>query len=100
MTHPLTNVLFWPMETGAKFVIAELAMPKELKKVCKMYGNPYETSALYIHQTNGLMGSYDRIKLYGARFPLNSSALRCAFGRMALDTLLSREISSQQGMIT
>ena len=38
---------------------------KELKKACKMHRIPYETSAPYIHQTNGIIESHNRIELYG-----------------------------------
>ena len=40
---------------------------KELKKACKMHRIPYETSAPYIHQTNGLIESHNRIELYGGK---------------------------------
>ena len=40
---------------------------KELIKACKMHRIPYETSAPYIHQTNGLIESYNRIELFGGK---------------------------------
>ena len=39
----------------------------ELKKACKMHRIPYETSAPYTHQSNGLIESYNRIELYGGK---------------------------------
>ena len=53
--------------TRCKVKYCRMDDAKELKKSCKMHRIPFETSAPYIHETNGLIEAYNRIELYGGR---------------------------------
>ena len=66
----------------------------ELKKACKMHRIPFETSAPYIHQSNGLIESHNRIELYGGKVSLNNVGHRCASGHSVWLTMPSRATST------
>ena len=57
---------------------------KELIGACKLHRIPYETSAPYIHETNGLIESHCRIQLHGGRVSLEQCGSPLCFWPYAM----------------
>ena len=56
----------------------------ELIAACEEHRIPFETSAPYIHQTNGLIESHNRIELYGGKASFEQCGAPLCFWPLAL----------------